>query len=221
MVKKMPGEYFGQLLKDKEIHKKGTELFIKLVESIEIAYDKYEKALKSWRVGDYERGYELRDEIIQLERDADEVKDVFFETIFKKKTYLPQITEERYNMMLNADRLLDRIERAVRIVCVKKIDASYFPSELDRILDITEDVIEDFVKANKSFFSDFEKASKLARKVEEKRDKVRDLFYIVSEKVFNDEVPRGTSRVLDATTRISIEAEQGTDYLKVLIAKHS
>ena len=217
----MTGEYFGQLLKDKDIHKKGTELYIKLVESIEEAYDKFEKALKAWRGGDFERGLKLRDEIIELERDADEVKDIFFETIFRKKTYLPQITEERYNMMLNADHLLDRIERAVRIVCIKKIDSSYFPPELDRIIDLTEDVIEDFVEANKLFFEDFEKATKLARKVEEKRDEVRDLYYIISEKIVNDELPRGTSRILDATTRISIEAEQGTDYLKVLIAKHS
>ncbi|MFX1283601.1 MAG: DUF47 family protein [Promethearchaeota archaeon] len=217
----MTGEYFGQLLKDKDIHKKGTELFIKLVEAIEEAYDKFEKALKAWRGGDFERGLALRDEIIQLERDADEVKDIFFETIFKKKAYLPQITEERYNMMLNADHLLDRIERAVRIVCIKKIDASYFPPELDRIVDLTEDVIEDFVEANKLFFNDYEKASQLARKVEEKRDEVRDLFYTISEKIVNDELPRGTSRILNATTRISIEAEQGTDYLKVLIAKHS
>ncbi|MFW9903867.1 MAG: DUF47 family protein [Candidatus Thorarchaeota archaeon] len=217
----MTGEYFGQLLKDKDIHKKGTELFIKLVESIEEAFDKFEKALNAWRGEDYERGIALRDEIIQLERNADKVKDIFFETIFRKKTYLPQITEERYKMMLNADRVLDRIERAVRIVCIKKIDASYFPPELDRIIDLTEDVIEDFVKANKLFFSDFEKSSKLARKVEEKRDEVRDLFYIISEKIVSDELPRGTSRILNATTRISIEAEQGTDYLKVLIAKHS
>jgi len=39
----MTGEYFGQLLKDKNIHKKGTELFIKLVESTEEAYEKFEK----------------------------------------------------------------------------------------------------------------------------------------------------------------------------------
>jgi len=217
----MTGEYFGQLLKDKNIHKKGTELFIKLVESVEEAYDKFEKALNAWRGGDFERGFTLRDEIIQLERDADEVKDIFFETIFRKKTYLPQITEERYNMMLNADRVLDRIERAVRIVCIKKIDSRYFPPELDRIIDLTEDVIEDFVKANILFFSDFEKASKLTSKVEEKRDEVRDLYYIILEKVVCDELPRGTTRILNATTRISIEAEQGTDYLKVLIAKHS
>ncbi|MFX0049982.1 MAG: DUF47 family protein [Candidatus Hodarchaeota archaeon] len=217
----MTGEYFGQLLKDKDIHKKGTELYIKLVESIEVAYDKFEKALKAWRGGDYERGYTLRDEVIQLEKEADKVKDTFFETIFRKKAYLPEILEERYNLMLNADHLLDRIERAIRIVCIKKIDASYFPPELDRIIDLTEDVIEDFVEANKLFFSDFEEASKLTRKVEEKRDKVRDLFYIVSEKIVNDELPRGTSRILNVTTRISIEAEQGTDYLKVLIAKHS
>lgn len=217
----MSGEYFGQLLKDKNIHKKGTELFIKLVESLEVAFDKFEKALKAWRRGDYEKGYELRDEIIQLEQEADKVKDTFFEAIFRKKAYLPQITEERYNMMLNADRLLDRIERAVRIVCVKKVDESYFPPELDQIIDLTEDVIEDFIEANKLFFKDFEDSSKLTRKIEDKRDEVRDLYYKLLEKVVCDEVPRGTSRILNATTRISIEAEHGADYLKVLIAKHS
>jgi uncharacterized protein Yka (UPF0111/DUF47 family) len=217
----MTGEYFGQLLKDKKIHKKGDELFIKFVESLEIAYEKFEKALKAWRRGDNDRGYALRDEIIQLEKDADKVKDIFFETIFRKKAYLPQITEERHRMMLNADHVIGRIERAVRIVCLKKLDSSYFPPELEEIVDITENVIEDFVEANKLFFSDFEKAAKIARNVEEKRDRVRDLFYIVLEKVVNDEVPRGTRRVLNATTRISIEAEEGTDYLKVLIARHS
>ncbi len=217
----MSGEYFGHLLKDKKIHKKGTELFLKIVESTELAFDKYEKALKAWRGEDYDKGYMLRDEIIQLEKEADEVKDLFFESIFRKKAYLPAVTEERYNMMLNADGILNRIERAVRILCLKKLDSKYFPKELEDIIDLTEDVIEDFIEANKLFFSDFEEASKYARKVEKKRDKVRDLFYIVSEKIVNDEIPRGTARILNATTRISIEAEEGVDYLKVLIAKHS
>lgn len=217
----MSGEYFGHLLKDKQIHKKGTELFLKLVESTEIAYDKYEKALKAWRGGNLEKGYALRDEIIRLEKEADKVKDLFFESIFRKKAYLPQITEERHRMMLNADRLLGRIERAARILCLKELDSSYFPKELDEIIDITEDVIEDFIEANKLFFSDFEEAAEHAHKVEEKRDEVRDLFYKVSEMIVKDEVPRGTARVLNATTRISIEAEEGMDYLKVLIAKHS
>ena len=217
----MPGEYFGTLLKDKKIHKKGTELFIKLIESAEVAYEKYEKALKAWRSGKYEKGLTLRDEIIQLEKDADKVKDVFFESIFRKKAYLPQITEERHKMMLNADRLLGRIERAVRVLCLKKLDSAYFPHELEEIIDITEDVVEDYIEANKLFFSDFEAAAKLTSKVEDNRDRVRDLFYIVSEMIVNDEVPRGTGRVLNATTRISIEAEVGVDYLKVLIAKHS
>ena len=217
----MPGEYFSHILKDKNVHKKGTELYLKLVELTEEAFEKYEDAVKAWRNKEYERGYELKDKIIEMEKEADNIKDVFFETIFRKKAYLPQITEERYNMMLNADHLMDRIERAVRTLCLKKIDESYFPPEFDQILDKTDKVMELFVKANEYFFDDFEKATKAARKLEIIRDEVRDLYYIIQGKCVNDELPRGTERVLNVTTRISITAEEGTDYLKVLIARHS
>ena len=217
----MPGEYFGKILKQKKGQKKGTELFLNLVELTEEAFEKFEEAVKVWRNEDYERGYELRDEIIKMEREADEIKDVFFETIFIKKSYLPQITEERYNMMLNADQVMDRIERAVRILCLKKIDQSYFPPEFDQILDKTDKVMELFVKANEYFFENYEKAAKAARKLEAVRDEVRDLYFIIQGKCVNDELPRGTERVLNVTTRISITAEEGIDYLKVLMAKHS
>ena len=217
----MPGEYFGKILKQKKGQKKGTELFLNLVELTEEAFEKFEEAVKVWRNEDYERGYELRDEIIKMEREADEIKDVFFETIFIKKSYLPQITEERYNMMLNADQVMDRIERAVRILCLKKIDSSYFPPEFDQILDKTDKVMELFVKANEYFFENYEKAAKAARKLEAVRDEVRDLYFIIQGKCVNDELPRGTERVLNVTTRISITAEEGIDYLKVLMAKHS
>ncbi len=217
----MPGEYFGKILKEKKGQKKGTELFLTLVELTEEAFEKFEEAVKVWRNEDYERGYELRDEIIKMEREADEIKDVFFETIFIRKSYLPQITEERYNMMLNADQVMDRIERAVRVLCLKKIDHSYFPPEFDQILDKTDKVMELFVKANEYFFENYEKAAKAARKLEVVRDEVRDLYFIIQGKCVNDELPRGTERVLNVTTRISITAEEGIDYLKVLMAKHS
>ncbi|MHA1977878.1 MAG: DUF47 family protein [Candidatus Hodarchaeales archaeon] len=217
----MPGDYFSKILGEKDIHKKGTKLFLKLVDSLEIAFKTYEKAIFAWREKDYEKGYALRDEIIQLERDADAIKDVFFESIFRKKAYLPQITEERHKLMLNADTVLDCIERAARVLCLKKIDESYFPPEFDKILDKTEDVIELYIEAHEAFFDDYEKSAKKARKLEEKRDEVRDLYYKALEQVLNDEFPRGTRRLLNDTTRISIRAEEGIDYLKVLIAKHS
>ena len=217
----MPGDYFSKILGEKDIHKKGTELFLKLVDSIEVAYKAYVKAIYAWREKEYEKGYELRDEIIELEKNADTVKDVFFESIFRKKAYLPQITEERHKLTLNADIVLDCIERGVRVLCLKKIDNSYFPPEFDEILEKTEDVIELYIEAHKAFFDDYEKAAKKARKLERKRDEVRDLYYKALEKVINDEFPRGTRRLLNDTTRISIRAEEGIDYLKVLIAKHS
>ncbi len=123
--------------------------------------------------------------------------------------------------MLNADQVMDRIERAVRVLCLKKIDNSYFPPEFDQILDKTDKVMELFVKANEYFFENYEKAAKAARKLEVVRDEVRDLYFIIQGKCVNDELPRGTERVLNVTTRISITAEEGIDYLKILMAKHS
>ncbi len=217
----MSGEYFGKILKEKNLHKRGTQLFLKLVEMTEECYELYEEAVKTWRSGEYEKGLELRDKIIALEQEADQIKDTFFETIFTKKAYLPQITEERYQLMLHADQVMDRIERAVRTLCLKRIDNSYFPHEFDEILDKTEKVMDLFVKTNEYFFDDYEKSAKSARKLEQIRDEVRDLYYIIQGKLVNDELPRGTERVLNVTTRISITAEEATDYIKVLIAKHS
>jgi predicted phosphate transport protein (TIGR00153 family) len=217
----MPGEYFAKILAEKDKKKKGTKLFLKLVKSIEVAYSIYVEAIEAWRKGKYDKGYELCQSIIKLEREADTVKDVFFERIFRKKAYLPQITEERHHLMINADHLLDNIERATRVLCLKKLDESYFPPEFDEILIKTKKVIKLYVEAHEEFFDDFEEASKKARKLEKVRDEVRDLYYIILGKVLNDEYQRGTARLLNATTRISIQAEESIDYLKVLIAKHS
>jgi len=217
----MPGEYFAKILAEKDIHKKGKKLFLELVKSIEVAYELYVEAVEAWRKEEYEKGEDLRNQIIKLEREADIVKDVFFESIFKKKAYLPQITEERHHLMINADQLIDVIERAARILCLKKLDESYFPPEFDEIIRKTEKVIELYVEAHEEFFDDFDEASKKARKLEKIRDEVRDLYYVILGKVLNDEYQRGTRRLLNATTRISIRAEEAIDYLKVLIAKHS
>jgi predicted phosphate transport protein (TIGR00153 family) len=217
----MPGDYFSRILSEKDIHKKGTKLFIELIRSNEECYDLYLRAIQAVKENDYEKGESLRDAIIKIEKDADIVKDVFFESIFKKKAYLPQITEERYIMMQHADKMLDNIERAARVLCLKRLDESYFPPEFDKILSKTEDVVELFIEAHEEFFDDYEKASKKARKLEHIRDEVRDLYYEILGKVLNDEYQRGTRRLLNATTRISIQAEEAIDYLKVLIARHS
>jgi predicted phosphate transport protein (TIGR00153 family) len=217
----LSGEYFGHVIKDKKIQKVAEELFFQLLDAVNVAYGKYVEAIKAWRSQDYDTGYSLREEIIQLEKEADKVKDVFFEDIFRKKAYLPQIREERHLMMLNADKLLGRIERAVRILCLKKIDATYFPEEFDLILEKTAGAIKLFIEANKAFFNDYDEAARLSRNVEDVRDEVRDLYYTVLEKAVNDQLPRGTTRLLNASTRIVIEAEEGIDFLKVLIAKHS
>jgi predicted phosphate transport protein (TIGR00153 family) len=217
----MPGEYFAKILAEKDIHKKGTELFLKLVKSIDHSYSLYLDAIQAWRDQDYDKGIKRRDQIIQLEREADEVKDIFFEGIFRKKAYLPQITEERHRLMIYADHLLDCIERAARVLCLKELDETYFPPEFDQILDKTADVVELYIEAHEYFFDNYEKASKKARKLEKLRDEVRDLYYQTLGKVLNDEYQRGTRRLLNATVRISIQAEEAIDYLKVLIAKHS
>jgi predicted phosphate transport protein (TIGR00153 family) len=217
----MPGEYFAKILAEKDIHKKGEKLFLELVKSIEVAYELYAEAIEAWRKEEYEKGENLRNQIIKLEREADIVKDVFFESIFKKKAYLPQITEERHHLMINADHIIDNIERAARVLCLKKLDESYFHPEFDEIIRKTEKVIELYIEAHEEFFDNFDEASKKARKLEKIRDEVRDLYYVILGKVLNDEYQRGTRRLLNATTRISIRAEEAIDYLKVLIAKHS
>lgn len=217
----MSGEYFSELLKESKGSKKGTELFFHLVESLDDAYETYFDAVKAWRKKEFDKAQKLHDKLIDMELSADKLKDTIYEKIFRKKAYLANITEERYLMVKNADQLIDSMERAVRILCLKEIDHSYFPSEFEEIIEKTEEVIELFIDANKLFFKDYEECSKNCTKIEDLRDEIRDKYYIVLKRAVNDELPRGTQRLLDATTRISIQAEDAADYLKVLMAKHS
>ena len=156
----MPGEYCSGILKEKKGSKKGTKLFMYLVESLEEAYETYFDAIKAWRKKEFEKGKELHDKLIDMELSADKLKDTIYEEIFRKKAYLANITEERYLMVKNADQLMDSIERAVRILCLKEIDSSYFPKEFEDIIEMTEEVIKEFIKANKLFFKDYEECSK-------------------------------------------------------------
>ena len=216
-----PGEYFSALLKEKKIHKKSNEIHLKIEGWVCDVTEDYLEAVEAWRKGDWEKAYSIRDKIIEMEREADQVKELVFENIFMKKKFLPGITEERYQLITHADKLLGIVERAVRTLCMKKLDDSYFPQELLEIFEKTDEVIQLFGKANKTFFDDFEEATRYCRKLENVRDEVRDLYFNVLGKILNDEYPRGTKRVLDATVRISIYAEDTIDYLKVVIAKHS
>ena len=213
--------FFSEVLRDTKGSKKGTELFISLVESLDDAYEMYFDAIKAWRKKDFKKAQRLHDKLIDMEMSADKIKDTIYENIFRKKAYLANITEERYLLVKNADRIMDSIEQAVRILWLKEIDDSYFPEEFEEIIEETEEVIDLFIDANKLFFEDYEKCSKKCDKIEKLRDEIRDRYFAILKRVVNDELPRGTQRLLDATTRISILAEDASDYLKVLIAKHS
>ncbi|MFX0066173.1 MAG: DUF47 family protein [Candidatus Hermodarchaeota archaeon] len=217
----MSGDFFRALFREKNIHKKGTELYLKLVESVKEAPENYIRAVKKWREKEYDTAYKLRDRTIQMEKDADKVKEVFFENIFRRKAYLPNITEERHKMTLNTDKLLDTVEQAFRTLCLKKLDEKYFPSEFKEILKKTDKVIESFVKANVYFFKDFEKSTKHCHKIEKLRDEVRDLYFEILGQIMNEKVPKDMKWLLDATVQISFQAEEASDYLMVLIAKHS
>ncbi|MFX0060987.1 MAG: DUF47 family protein [Candidatus Hermodarchaeota archaeon] len=217
----MSGDFFSALFREKNIHKKGTELYLKLVESVKEATENFLRAVEKWQEKDYDTVYKLRDKTIKMEKDADKVKEIFFENIFKRKAYLPNITEERHKMTLNTDKLLDTVEQAFRMLCLKKFDENYFPSEFKEILKKTEKSIESFVKANSYFFKDFEKSAKHCNKIEKLRDEVRDLYFEVLGKIIRGNVPRDMKWLLDATVQISFQAEESSDYLMVLIAKHS
>ena len=56
----MPGEYFGAILRDKKSAKEGTELYLKLVEAVELAYNKYVEAVYAWRQDDHENTWRRR-----------------------------------------------------------------------------------------------------------------------------------------------------------------
>ena len=105
-------------LGDKELQKQADALLLKLSKVLQSASAKLHVCADDWLEGKMDNLEELRSEIISLERKADSIKDELFEKIFSKRAYLPQQTQDRHQLVIHMDSVIDAAEEAVRIMLI-------------------------------------------------------------------------------------------------------
>lgn len=209
---------------DKKLQKQAEECILKLSKALQSASAKMSVAAECWVKGDNDTLDELEDEIIELERDADRVKEHLVEKILAEHAFLPQQSQERHLLASHMDGIIDAAEDAVRMIAVGK--GMKPPKDIVAIAEkcwICTDLLQDAVKY---LFKDFKKSVERTRQLDLVREEARDLQFDLLKKLFRTsefKAPEvhffksASERVLD----VAIKAELAGDYIRELAIKYS
>ena len=211
-------------LGDKDLQKQADELLLRLSKALQSGSAKLHVCVDDWDDGKMKHLDELESEIISLEREADEVKEELYEKIFSKRAYLPQQTQERYQLVQHMDSVVDAAENAVRMILV----GSNFrpPSEIKGIAEkgwICTDLLQDAVKY---LFTDFKKSVEYTLKIDRVREEARDLSFKLLKKLFNDKKYSAKEvslfrAISERILQVAIRSEDTGDFIRTLAVKYS
>ncbi len=210
-------------LGDKELQKQADELLLKLSKILQSASAKLHVSADDWFNGRMEHLDELQSEIIALERQADSIKDELFEKIFSKRVYLPQQTQDRHQLVVHMDSVIDAAEDAVRMMLIGRRYKS--PAEIRDIAEkgwVCTDLLQDSIKY---LFTDFERSVEYTLKIDEVREEARDLQFRLLERLFNEEKYSPSEVTLfraisDRMLQVAVRAEETADFIRALSVKH-
>jgi predicted phosphate transport protein (TIGR00153 family) len=211
-------------LGDKDLQKQADELLLRLGKALQSASAKLHVCADDWADGKTKHLDDLESEIIKLEREADEVKDELFEKIFSKRAYLPQQTQERHELVVRMDSVIDAAEEAVRMMLIGRKYKP--PPEIHKIAEKgwkCTDLLQDAVKY---LFKDFKKAAEYTLKLDKIREEARDLQFTLLERLFNEDdfTPKEVSlfrAISERILRVPIRAEETGDFIRTLAVKYS
>jgi predicted phosphate transport protein (TIGR00153 family) len=211
-------------LGDKELQKQSDELLLKLSKILQKASAKLHVSADDWDDGKTQNLEDLQKEIISLEREADKIKDEMFEKIFSKRAYLPQQTQDRHQLVIHMDSVIDAAEEAVRMMLVgRKYDP---PSEIHQIAEkgwICTDLLQDAIKY---LFTDFEKSVEYTLKIDKVREEARDIQFELLEHLFNEKefTPNEVSlfrAISERILRVALTSEETGDFIRALAVRHT
>lgn len=211
-------------LGDKELQKQADELLQKLSKTLQSASAKLNVYADDWLDGKTKNLDDLESEIISLEREGDEVKDELFARIFSKRAYLPQQTQDRHQLVIHMDTVIDAAEEAVRMMLIGRKYKP--PKEFHEIAKkgwICTDLLQDAIKY---LFTDFEKAVEYTLKVDKVREEARDIQFDLLERLFNDKDFSPIEVILfraisERILRVAITAEETADFIRTVAVRHT
>ena len=211
-------------LGDKELQKEADKLLLRLSKALQSASAKLNVCADDWLDGKKKNLDDLQSEIISLEREADEVKDELFKKIFSKRAYLPQQTQDRHQLVIHMDSVIDAAEEAVRMMLIGR---NYKPpKEIHDIAKkgwICSDLLQDAIKY---LFTDFEKSVKYTLKIDKVREEARDIQFDLLERLFNDDDFSSKEVTLfraisERILRVAITAEETGDFIRTIAVRHT
>jgi predicted phosphate transport protein (TIGR00153 family) len=211
-------------LGDKDLQKQADVLLLKLGKALQSASAKLHICADDWLEGKMKHLDELQAEIISLERKADTIKDELFEKIFSKGAYLPQQTQDRHQLVIHMDGVIDAAEEAVRMMLIGR---KYKPPvEIHQIANkgwICTDLLQDAIKY---LFTDFEKSVDYTLKIDKEREDARDLQFQLLERLFNggEYSPLEVTlfrAISDRILQVAIRSEETGDFIRALAVRHS
>ncbi|MFW9786225.1 MAG: DUF47 domain-containing protein [Candidatus Thorarchaeota archaeon] len=209
---------------DKKLQEQAEECLLKLSKALQSASAKMHVAAESWVEGKNDTLDELEKEIIELEREADRMKENLVEKILTERAFLPQQAQERHILSSHLDGVIDAAEDAIRMIAVGR--GMTPPKEIEDIAKkcwICTDLLQDAVKY---LFKDFKKSVEMTRKLDLVREEARDLQFDLLKKLFRTSEFKApdvhffksvSERVLD----VAIKAELAGDYIRELAIKYS
>jgi predicted phosphate transport protein (TIGR00153 family) len=209
---------------DKELQKQAEGLLLKLGKVLQSASAKLHVCADDWLEGKMDHLDELQSEIIALERKADTIKDELFEKIFSKRAYLPQQTQDRHQLVIQMDSVIDATEEAVRMMLIGRKYKP--PEEIHQIANkgwICTDLLQDAIKY---LFTDFDKSVDYTLKIDKVREEARDIQFHLLDQLFNNgeysplEVTLFRA-ISDRVLQVSIKSEETGDFIRALSVKHS
>ena len=215
--------------RDKKLWKRGEELFTQLAKELQIASAKLASAVQIWcnHENDSEARSKiilLKDEIIKAERMCDDIKEELIDSIFSKGAYLPQATEDRYQLVRYMDNIVNKTEVVIRRLVAKEDFPKRIPHEMPILADKVHQCTDYIQDALKNLDRDFDKARKYAGKVDNAREEARDLDFHIFGRINS---PDYTAKDAAYLYKISVSlivvaeaAEQTGDYIRAMTVKY-
>jgi predicted phosphate transport protein (TIGR00153 family) len=209
---------------DRKLQKEAEGCILALSKALQSASAKMRVAAECWVEEKHDALDELEDEVIELEREADKIKENLVENILAKHAFLPQQTQERHLLASHMDGIIDAAEDAVRTISVGK--GMKPPEDIEDIAEkcwICTDLLQDAVKY---LYKDFKKSVERTRKLDLVREEARNLYYDLLKKLFRGSefkapdvhfFKTAAERILD----VAIKAELAGDYIRELAIKYS
>ncbi len=209
---------------NKDLQKRADEILLQISKALQSASAKLCVSAKVWVKGEYQKLKELEEEVIELERETDLLKEELVEEILTQHAFMPQVSEERHALVNLLDSIIDAAENAVRVIALGvDIEPPEEIAELAKMCWRCTDLLQDAIKY---LFKDFKKSIKMTRQLDLQREEARDIQFKLLGKLCSKSDYKSHEVMLfhiasEKILEVAVESEHAGDFIRELAVKYS